>query len=189
MLQETMCEADKAISTLLCLCPGLLSCATNVVGLSSGLGVVWNPLAADLRAFSSNAAIVLKCRVRDLVDLVVIINCYGPYLDKRVLWEVENNSILVGTNVILGGDFNFTLHHGEVWGSHSRGDPLTDELGILFQRNPLMDITPFPLDPTWCNDRMGEALMAMRLDRFFILEYLAAICPKYHSWVIGSGIS
>lgn len=54
-----------------------------------------------------------------------VLNAYKRYADKRKYWDkVFNSKLILGPNLIVGGDFNFTLNHGELWGTSIRLNPL-----------------------------------------------------------------
>ena len=64
---------------------------------------------------------------------IFCINCYGPYCNPDVFWNmVESSGFLDSHNLIMAGDFNFTLAMSEVWGATSRPDPMGLFFGQLF---------------------------------------------------------
>jgi hypothetical protein len=53
----------------------------------------------------------------------MVINIYGPYVDRILLWEsVGEANMLRNPFTIVGGDLNFSLSLREVWGPHPRED-------------------------------------------------------------------
>ena len=48
-----------------------------------------------------------------------ILNIYGPYLYRRKFWEgLITFSLFFGSNILVGGTFNFTFSLREVWVVH-----------------------------------------------------------------------
>jgi hypothetical protein len=64
--------------------------------------------------------------------------------------------LLSQENLIMAGDFNFTLAEGEIWGSSRIANPLAPFLKSLFTEAGLMDIKLEILVPTWKNGRKGS---------------------------------
>ena len=53
----------------------------------------------------------------------------------------------------------------------------------------LIDIPSAKIQPTWSNNRIGEANLARRLDRFLIKEALASSGTHIRQWVGLGGLS
>jgi hypothetical protein len=88
--------------------------------------------------------------VKDLSKRLKLINCYGPYSDREVFWEViKRDGFLKEQNLILGGDLNFTTSNREMWGAHARVDPLQLYFSQLIQVEGLVDVEPLKVLPTW----------------------------------------
>jgi hypothetical protein len=78
-----------------------------------------------------------------------LINCYGPYHDKEFFWEaIKRDGILKEQNVILGGDLKFTTCSREMWGAHSRDDPLHSYFRQLLKGEGMVDVEPLKMLPT-----------------------------------------
>ena len=81
----------------------------DVVGLSRGLLVAWDPRKAKLKAFSVSLGILLSSYIKDLSEEINLINIYEPYNYKDILWD---RIVAEGTfnlpNAVLAGDLNFT---------------------------------------------------------------------------------
>ena len=61
---------------------------------------------------------------------ISFLNIYGPCIDKKAFWEkVGDRGILSLKNITVTGDFNFTLHEGEIWGEATQ----TDQLALFFK--------------------------------------------------------
>jgi hypothetical protein len=73
----------------------------------------------------TSAGILFDGLVKDLNKRLKLINCYCPYGDIHELWDtIKRDGLLKDNNLILGGDLNFTISNREVWGPHSRSDPM-----------------------------------------------------------------
>lgn len=58
---------------------------------------------------------------------ILLINVYGPYLDKILYWDrLLRCSFMDCEHLVLGGDLNFTLGLLEVWGTRSIPNPLSN---------------------------------------------------------------
>jgi hypothetical protein len=71
-------------------------------------------------------------------------------------------------NLIILGDFNFTLNKRETWGSNVRVDILVGFFHNLLNQVGVVDIEPIKLKPTWSNNKSGEDCVSKRLERFLI---------------------
>jgi len=100
-------------------------CFVDYVGLLKGLLSTWNPFKANFIPYLSATRILLEGVSKDLNKILKVANYYGPYADKKGFWEeVLEDGILRESNLILGGDLNFTRSTREVWGQSIRLDPL-----------------------------------------------------------------
>jgi hypothetical protein len=115
---------------------------------------------------------------------LTLLNIYGPCTDQITFWDkVSDLGLLAGTNLIVAGDFNFTLNVDEVWGNTTLQDQAAGHLKSIFLRNKLVDIIPEVITPTWRNGRSGSESISKRLDRVFISEELLNHMGRYRSWV------
>ena len=100
-----------------------------------------------------------------------VINVYGSYLNRAPFWDsLLQNPLVNGDSLVLGGDFNFSLGHNEVWGPRARADSLTGFFVQKLVEKGLLDIELVKLRPTWRNNRSGEARVAKQIDRFLVAE-------------------
>lgn len=53
----------------------------------------------------------------------------------------------------MGGELNFILNHGELWGTTPRLDPLSDYFVNELERTGLIDLGPVEIEPTCVNNR------------------------------------
>lgn len=122
--------------------------------------------------------------------MVNLVNCYEPYVDRQQFWNLEDVvTILEITNLIWGGDLNFTLLGHDIYGGRVCLDPLSPFFENKFEVAQMVDIEPVPLNLTWRNSRQGEDGIAKCLDRFLVSEYLLGLFDSYRSWVLVESLS
>ena len=115
LLQETMTSLVQACELFLKICPSRLCCGMDVVGMSRGLLVAWNSKVDDFKPFSTTIGIIIERKFIGMERRIRILNVYGPYIERKVLWEhVTKAVILIDSSLIIVGDFNFTLPSDEV---------------------------------------------------------------------------
>jgi len=135
------------------------------LGLSRGLLSAWNPRKDDFSAFPTPTDILLEGTVKDMDKRMKVINCYGLYSDREVFWEaITRYNIFKEQNLILGSDLNFTTSCREVWGVHTRAEPLHPYFSQLIEEEGLVDVEPIKVLPTWKNGRRGQDYIAKRMD-------------------------
>lgn len=182
LIQETMSTAWKACHVFLKIFPGWEVSVMDALGHSGGLLCCWNPSSRDFRSYSTSAGILLTGCVRHIDEELMILNIYGPYRDRELLWnQIVDGSILRAPNLILGGDLNFTLSPNELWGTR-HGDPLSGYFNNVIRDLGLIDVCPIQSSPTWRNRRMAEQGTAKRLDRFLISGTLTLKLDRYRVW-------
>jgi hypothetical protein len=116
--------------------------------------VAWDPSKFDLEPFLSCGGILLTGTCCENKRQLTLLNVYGPCTDIITFWDkVFSLGLLVGTNLIVAGDFNFTLNADEVWGVTTLQDQVAAHLRVIFLRNKLVDILPTVTIPTWRNGR------------------------------------
>jgi hypothetical protein len=72
-----------------------------------------------------------------------MLNIYGPYYDKKVLWDQTLNLLLFKSDkVIFGGDLKFTLGDYQIWGTTISLDPLVEVLIQNMEDAVRIDIQP-----------------------------------------------
>lgn len=91
-------------------------------------------------------------------------------------------------NIILGGDLNVYIGHAKSWGHNAYIYPLSDHISSLFEDHHLIDTPMVQIQPTRCNRRTREAMLARRLDRFLVKEPLDHF-SLYRQWVGSGGLS
>jgi hypothetical protein len=159
-------------------------------GLSGGLLSAWNPKKTNFDAFMTPAGILLDGFVKQLNKKLKLVNCYGPYANRQMFWDnLKVDGILKESDLILGGDLNFTVSAREVWGCSARNDLLASFFNILLHEEGLIDVEPINLLLTWRNGRGKHDFVAKRLDHFLISEKLAESGLRYRSWVVNVKLS
>jgi endonuclease/exonuclease/phosphatase family metal-dependent hydrolase len=183
-LQETLVDEQRARVFLSTLRPLWFVCVVNSVGKSGGLLAAWDPTKFDLEPFLSCGGILLTGTCCENKRQLTLLNVYGPCMDIITFWDkVSALGLLAGMNLIVVGDFNFTLNADEVWGGTTLQDQAAAHLRAIFLRNKLVDILPTVTVPTWRNGRAGLESISKRLDRVFISEDLLQHSGRYRSWV------
>jgi len=126
----------------------------------------------------------------ELEEPLNIVNIYRPCQNRDLFWDKTfSKYFLKEHQVILGGDLNFSLGFSEVWGTHARTDPLTSFFTQKLAECNFLDLEPIKLKPTWRNNRVGEAGVAKRLDRFLIKDILLKNPLQMKQWIGHGGIS
>jgi hypothetical protein len=178
-------QATKTLSTLF---PGWDFLGLDARGRSGGLAIGWCSRSIKLlNSWASDSCLGIDVQVEGLGLEVKIINAYGPHTDRIPFWNTLFSKELLKTeNLIIGGDFNFSLGEAESWGPSAHPDPQAEFFNHLLASKGFIDITPVKLLPTWRNMRVGEAHVAKRLDRFLITESMSMLPFHFRQW-IGSG--
>jgi len=162
--------------------------ALDVKGRSGGLVVGWDERKVKvLNLWGMDSVLGMITSALDLEEVFMIMNIYGPYLDRVSFWEAFfSKNISKGDSVIIGGDLNFSLGRSKVWGPSARADVLPDLFIQKLAGRNMIDLEPVKLKPTWRNNRVGDHRVAKRLDRFLISEQLVESNLNFRQW-IGSG--
>ena len=79
LIQETMVSVDKALEVFSKVLGRWYMCAVDANGFSGGFLSAWNPNLALFDVYKSTAGIMLKGQVSNSVQVINILNCYGPY--------------------------------------------------------------------------------------------------------------
>lgn len=161
------------------------------MGRSGGLALGFNPCTIHLNASWGGIGFIgMGIFSSDLGMDLKIVNIYGPCHHREAFWNhFLNLSIINPDNIILGGDLNFSIVYGEYWGINAQVDPLPDIMEQLLEMDHLMDIPMVKSQPTWCNHRIREAVLARCLDRFHIKDYMLSRLLHYRQRVGLRGIS
>ena len=124
MLQETLCVGEVVKAKLQSWFPGWNFETLNVRGCYGGLEISWNERTAKaLNLWGMESVLGMNFLELDLDTSFTFFNIYGLYLNRIPFWDtLFNNTLLRGDLVILGGDLNFSMGQGEVWGPHACAD-------------------------------------------------------------------
>jgi hypothetical protein len=131
-------------------------------GRSGGLATGWCLKSCKCdRIWGFDSGIGLNMYSTELGHSLLLINIYGPYVDRKRYWDtLEKCSWFSEQEVVVGGDLNFSLGASEVWGPRSSLDPLVDYFTHFLESFGLLDVESVKLQPTWRNMRVGEARVA-----------------------------
>ena len=163
--------------------------AVDANGKSGGLFSSWNPKKANFDAFHSVAGIILQGKLFNSDQVVKVVNCYGPYLNRLQYWNlIKAGGLLNERGLILGGDLNFTVSARETWGN-THLDLDAYFFFDMIRDVDLYDVEPTVLGPTWQNGRGGHAGIGKRLDRFLVDSKLLSRTHAFRSWVVQTKIS
>eukprot|EP01018_Ginkgo_biloba_P032904 Gb_28853 [translate_table: standard] len=156
LLEETLCVVDKILGTLERLLGGWVFMCVDAQGVDQ------EELDKDL----------------------VVLNVYGPYNDRALIWEkLLSKDFLRWDNIILGRDLNFSLVSSEIWGSKAQVDGLSSFFFRKLIDAGLIDIEPIKLKPTWRNKRLGlyGSLKVGESDHFAVFLVLTEVGKRPRS--------
>jgi hypothetical protein len=149
-VQETLVIEVRARSFMSTLRLDWYTATVSSVGKSGGLLVSWDPSKFDLKYYIYCGGLLLTATRFELKVQISFLNIYGPCIDKKAFWEkVGDRGILSLKNITVTGDFNFTLHEGDIWGDGTQPDQLDLFFKALFQDGGHVDILLYALVPTW----------------------------------------
>jgi hypothetical protein len=123
--QETLLDESREIYFLKKLKPLWYSTVVSSVGKLGCLLVDWDPDKFDLKPYIFCGGLLVTGFSLEIKEKLSFLNVYGPCSDMKVFWQkVGDRGILSLKNLIVSGDFNFTLNEGEIWGESSHPNPL-----------------------------------------------------------------
>jgi hypothetical protein len=101
--------------------------ATNAVGATNGLGIIWNPqIVSRSNLFSSHSSLTAQDHLIHSFESIFLTNVYGPNLihDKiNFLSSIQSINHLIGdAHWLIGGDFNIINSLAEMKGGIRRLD-------------------------------------------------------------------
>jgi hypothetical protein len=137
------------VAALESLLPGWSFVAVDAKGRSGGLATGWLLKKCNCeQVWGFESGIGLNVFSADLGRSLTLVNIYGPYSDRQRYWEsLAKCSWFSAKEVIIGGDFNFSLGAAEVWGPRTNPDPLTNYFINFLDQYGLLDIEPIKLKP------------------------------------------
>ena len=191
LLQETLGVGEMIQERLESWLPGWSFVTLDARGRSGGLAVGWNNCRVKMiNALGSEAVLGVEVCSEELGMSLLVINVYGPYINRVPFWDsLLLNPLVSGDSVVLGGDLNFSLGHSEVWGPHAQADSLAGYFVQKLVEKGLLDIESVKIKPTWRNKRSGDARVAKRIDRFLVAEQLVDRFFSVRQWVGCGGLS
>lgn len=145
----------------------------DAIGNSSGFITDWHDSISVISIFGVSFGVLLEFNSKGLNKTFKVINAYGPYVDKRPYWDkLFRSEAVLGPNLIVGRDRNFTLNHGELWGSIARMDPLSNHFIQELESTGLVDLERVEIKPTWVNNSVDHVVVFKRLDCFLLHNQL-----------------
>ena len=87
LIQETMHDASAAISYFTKMYPSWHISATEAMGLSGGLAVLWDRSWIKAKTYRCLAGILISAKLRGHNSPINILNIYAPYRDRMLFWE------------------------------------------------------------------------------------------------------
>eukprot|EP00253_Pinus_taeda_P029779 PITA_29779 len=173
-LQETLGSASVVSLLLDSWLPGWSFHSLDASSRSGGLTLgIWNRTIKTLNVWGGRGFLGADIYSPTLESNFRILNVYGPCQDRMAFWRpLLNLSLLHQDNIIIGGDLNFSLGYSEYWGNHAQVDAMTGFYQNLLESHNFIDVPSAKKQPTWKNNRVGEASLARRLDHFLTKEAL-----------------
>lgn len=174
-LQETMGTSEVIKGVLQSLFPGWEFFVLDAKGRSGGVVTKWRVASCRLvNSWDSESYLGMDLFFQELNSEFCLLNVYGPYLNRVTFWDrLFLSSIFSHEWVILGGDLNFSLGTAEIWGPRESSDPLSNFFKAHLIQRDLIDLDPIKLEPTRRNRRVGDDIIAKRLDRFLVGDPIA----------------
>lgn len=115
LIQETMHPVHVTISYFRKMLPSWYISATDDVGLSGGLAVIWDPRWIIVKAYKCLAGILISAHVRGLNFRFNILNIYAPFQNKSDYWvRLFASKVFDIGSLLIAGDLNLTLSSDEV---------------------------------------------------------------------------
>ena len=93
----------------------------DAVGHSGGLITAQSPALKKIESRNLDYVIETKLQDQEIGIIFTFLNIYGPFYDKKVLWEkLSLEGALNQPNIIVGEELNLTISGGEYWGENTR---------------------------------------------------------------------
>jgi hypothetical protein len=126
-LQETLGDRPTVVKVLETLFKNWSFAGTDSRGQSGGLEIGWNTHTIKLKnSWEFDSGLGLEICSADLRMVLIVINVYGPYLERMPFWDsLVRKTFMICDSIILGGDLNFSLGAAEVWEPKARANPLS----------------------------------------------------------------
>ena len=150
LLQETLGVGEVILARLESWLPGWDFETLDARGRSGGLAVGWKKSCMKLvNAWGMKDVLGVEVFSEELGISLTVVNVYGPYLNRAPFWDsLLQNPLVNGDSLVIGGDFNFSLGHNEVWGPRAQVDSLAGFFVQKLVERGLLDIEPVKLKPT-----------------------------------------
>ena len=118
LLQETLGKGEDIIGCLHKLLPGWSFHAVDATGHSGGAALGFNMKAVrEISSWGAENVLAVELYSNELCIPFLFLNIYGPNSKREKFWNsFFAKSFLAHPNLIIGGDFNFSLGLTESWG-------------------------------------------------------------------------
>ena len=155
-LQETMGDGVLFAGNMELLLPGWTFCSVDAKGKSGGLLVGWrNHFLLFLNSWAMDSGLYVALYSIELQMEICFVNIYAPYVKREGFWNNLFDFMNANcTNIIFGGDLNFSMGLSEIWGDRARSDCLSDFFAKILDGYGLLDIVPNVILPTWLEVRI-----------------------------------
>lgn len=189
MLQETKSEGNFLQERLSKIWYRCKTVTTDVRGAAGGLAISWNPDKVSLSNFlATSYSISASFHHIDSGVKGVLTNVYGPSHPREKNYFLDSLEFLAGwvaqRHWVLGGDFNLITNLQEKKGGTRKLDPTAERFSQLIHQLKLVDTRTANGMFTWNNKRIGEHVVASRLDRFLLSESIVTTGGEHHALII-----
>lgn len=104
LVQETMVDVVQARNVFSKLFPCWKCHSKDALGQFGGLYVALNPSKVDFSPFMIHVGLLLEGLIIEGNHPDKILNCYGPYNDRRFFWDqIVASGMLGDKDLIIGG--------------------------------------------------------------------------------------
>ena len=127
-LQETMGDGVLFAGELESLLSGWTFVSVDAKGKSGGKLLGWRShFFLFLISWAMDSGLCVSLYSNELKLELCFVNVYGPYVERKGFWNNLLDFVSLNcTEIIFGGDLNFSLGLSEIWGVRARIDCLSD---------------------------------------------------------------
>ena len=121
-LQETMSDGSILVGELENMLKDWKFVSVDAKGKYGGLLLGWRYCHFHLlNAWALCSGLCVTLYSIELKMDLCFVNLYGPYVDREIFWNnLFNLECLSCTNLIFGGDLNYSVGFSEIWGAKAR---------------------------------------------------------------------
>lgn len=128
MLQETLGQGDQVSNFLTSFLLGWSFVTSDVRGKSSGLTTGFKHCTIELNnSWIYDILIGVEVLSLELGSKITLVNAYGHFTERVFfLNTLLSKYYMTGPNMVVEGDFNFSLGRAKTWVPHDRVDPFVE---------------------------------------------------------------